>query len=653
MKRLANYLIAMVLMAFTFTSCEDVPNPFGQILPPDKTEDGGGSGGTTSVIKENFKEAGKVTWAINNVNVPAGAEVWTYDSKYGMKATAYIGGANNAAESWLISPAYDLSNVTGATLSIHHAANYFANGADKECAVMVSTDYKSGAPSTATWKAITIDTWPSSWTFVDGTGSMSDFDGKSNVCIALKYTSTAEKSGTWEVESIEITGGGSASGGGDTPTPSGNHGTADAPLTVAQAMALIDAESTIDEAYVKGKISQIDSYSSQYKSITYWISDDGGTTTQLEVYSGKGLNGADFAAKEDLAVGQTVVVKGALKKFKETYEFDKTSSIISIEGGSGGGDTPAPTGGTMTKDVNGAVVTLTSTSVTGSDEVTVDFNAQGWASETAPTTVTLDNGTTIEFGAGENESNSPKFYSGTKGVRVYAKNIITIKGTKPIAKVAMNCDSNSSTNYVGNELLYAKEEGNNVTICNDHTEAKGGVQLRVQTMVITFEGEGTGGGGDTPSGDTGLEASFASGLGDFTIDDKAIGSLSFVWKADNKGYMKASAYVNNANNAAESWLVSPAFSLKGVTAPTMTFNNAVNYVKTGTITDHIKVLVYDGTNWAEVTIANLPDGASWTFVDSTVDLKDYAGKENVKIAFKYVSTTAVAPTWEIKTVSIK
>jgi hypothetical protein len=85
----------------------------------------------------------------------------------------------------------------------------------------------------------------------------------------------------------------------------------------------------------------------------------------------------------------------------------------------------------------------------------------------------------------------------------------------------------------------------------------------------------------------------------------------------------------------------------------MTFNNACNYVKEGTITDHIKVMVFDGANWAEATIANLPNGSSWTFVDSTVDLKAYAGKENVKVAFKYVSTTAVAPTWEIKTVSIK
>ena len=95
--------------------------------------------------------------------------------------------------------------------------------------------------------------------------------------------------------------------------------------------ALIDAETTVAEAYVKGKIYKIDSYNATYKSITYWISDDGGTTTQLQVYSGKGLNGADFSSKEDLTVGKTVVIKGALKKYGSTYEFDKTSSILSID----------------------------------------------------------------------------------------------------------------------------------------------------------------------------------------------------------------------------------------------------------------------------------------------------------------------------------
>ena len=140
-----------------------------------------------------------------------------------------------------------------------------------------------------------------------------------------KYNSTYEFDKTSSIISIDGEGGGGTQGSGS------NHGTATSPLTVVQAIALIDAESNISEAYVKGKISKVDSYNATYKSITYWISDDGGTTTQLQVYSGKGLNGADFSSKEDLTVGKTVVIKGALKKYNSTYEFDKTSSIISID----------------------------------------------------------------------------------------------------------------------------------------------------------------------------------------------------------------------------------------------------------------------------------------------------------------------------------
>lgn len=287
--------------------------------------------------------------------------------------------------------------------------------------------------------------------------------------------------------------------GGDTP--SSDLGTKDNPLTVVKALdvinALSDGGETETEAYVKGKISKVQSYSDKYKSITYYISDDGTETKELQIYSGKNIGGAEFASQDDLSAGDEVVVKGKLKKFMKS-------------------------------------------------------------GEVVP------------------EMNQP------------------------------------------NEIISITKAG-----------------------------------GGTPSGNTGLEASFASDEAGFTIDNKEIGSLSFVWKSDSKGYMKASAFVNNANTAAESWLVSPVFSLKGVTAPVMTFNNAVNYVKEGNITDHIKVMVYDGSNWTEATIANMPDGKSWTFVDSTVDLKSVAGKEGVKIAFKYVSTTAVAPTWEIKTVSVK
>ena len=99
-------------------------------------------------------------------------------------------------------------------------------------------------------------------------------------------------------------------------------------MTVAQARAAIDAGGDLSNKYVAGIISQIDSYNSTYHSITYWISDDGTTTDQLEVYSGlAGVVKEQFASKDDLAVGDDVTVKGTLKKYNSTYEFDYNNTI--------------------------------------------------------------------------------------------------------------------------------------------------------------------------------------------------------------------------------------------------------------------------------------------------------------------------------------
>ena len=107
-------------------------------------------------------------------------------------------------------------------------------------------------------------------------------------------------------------------------------GTADNPYTVAQARTFIDGLNggTSTEKYVSGIISQIDSYNSNYSSITYWISDDGTTTDQLEVYSGKGINGANFNSINDVELTAEVVVKGNLKKYNTTYEFDKNNELV-------------------------------------------------------------------------------------------------------------------------------------------------------------------------------------------------------------------------------------------------------------------------------------------------------------------------------------
>lgn len=103
------------------------------------------------------------------------------------------------------------------------------------------------------------------------------------------------------------------------------------PISVAEAHALLSLVPTavLQGAYVEGIVSQIDSYSDQYHSIYYWISDDGTTTDQFYVYSGKGLEGADFNSAEDIVVGAHVVVNGTIKTYNETHEFDKNNILIS------------------------------------------------------------------------------------------------------------------------------------------------------------------------------------------------------------------------------------------------------------------------------------------------------------------------------------
>ncbi len=112
-------------------------------------------------------------------------------------------------------------------------------------------------------------------------------------------------------------------------------GTATNPYTVAEAVAYIGtlgSATSATEVYVSGIISQVDSFNSSYGSITYWISDDGTTEGQMEVYSGLNIDGEQFSAKDDLQVGDIVTVKGFVKMYNnKTPEFDKNNQLVSFE----------------------------------------------------------------------------------------------------------------------------------------------------------------------------------------------------------------------------------------------------------------------------------------------------------------------------------
>ncbi|HRS68145.1 MAG TPA: endonuclease [Paludibacteraceae bacterium] len=148
-----------------------------------------------------------------------------------------------------------------------------------------------------------------------------------------------------------------------------------------------------------------------------------------------------------------------------------------------------------------------------------------------------------------------------------------------------------------------------------------------------------------------LNESFSASQGNFTITNKILpAEISYVWKWASAAYgIKATAYANSTNYAAESWLISPDIDLQNATTAKLTFDQARKF---GAL-EHLSVKVsYDNTNWSDLTVANWPDGSSWSFISSgDVSLDAYIGKI-VKIAFVYTSTSSAAATWEIKNVIV-
>ncbi|MBR1406402.1 MAG: choice-of-anchor J domain-containing protein [Bacteroidales bacterium] len=136
---------------------------------------------------------------------------------------------------------------------------------------------------------------------------------------------------------------------------------------------------------------------------------------------------------------------------------------------------------------------------------------------------------------------------------------------------------------------------------------------------------------------------------DFTIDNKELGGLTYVWKWNSYKYMKASAHDGSAH-AAESWLISPYVDMTGAVNPGLTFEHTSKFFTN--IQTETAILVREGEGeWKTLTIDAYPTNVDWNFVKATASLKDYVGK-TIQIAFKYTSTSSAAGTWEVKNVSI-
>ena len=305
MKRITKYLIAMALMAFTFTSCEDVPSPFGQILPP---------GGGDEV--ETFTPEGSGTQA-DPFNVQGVLE--------------YVTGLGADVQS--DKDVYIKGYVT--TIKEQYSAQY-GN------AQFTISDSKEGGNTFTFYRGLYLGN--KKW--VDGDLTLNEGDEVIICGKVVNYKGTTPETVQNAAYLYSLNGkteGGG--GGGDTPTPT---------PTEAKAVSVSDflaaAESTDTWYQLTGTIKNLKD-GDQYGNFD--IEDATGSVYVYGLLSEKGGEKKKFqelVAAKGIANGKKITIIGNRGAYNGTPQV-ANAYFVSIEDG-GGSDTPTPSGatGTGTKD---------------------------------------------------------------------------------------------------------------------------------------------------------------------------------------------------------------------------------------------------------------------------------------------------------------
>lgn len=102
-------------------------------------------------------------------------------------------------------------------------------------------------------------------------------------------------------------------------------------LTVAEALTIIEGldnkTATTAEYYVSGVVSTVTALTVDGTG-EYYISADGTKTSELQVYKGKWVDGANFTSTDQLIEGDDVTIKGKLKKYNDYKELDQNNEVV-------------------------------------------------------------------------------------------------------------------------------------------------------------------------------------------------------------------------------------------------------------------------------------------------------------------------------------
>ncbi len=262
------------------------------------------------------------------------------------------------------------------------------------------------------------------------------------------------------------------------------------------ASKLASGEKTDKQYYIKGKVVSVkEAFSAQFGNASFYISDDGKEDNKFYVFRTLYLNNEKWTeGKTNVAVGDEVVVCGSLINYMgntpETVQGE--TYLVSLKSNGGGTETPdtpdtPEVADGLTLDTTNGIVTMKNAGVEEGNSIEVsvaDMNlTDDGETGTEVTTITLSDGTKIEFDGG-GETNKAKYFKKYQTIRVYKNNGFTVTGKSKIAKIVFTCDGAQN---VGNKTATLTFSGNTATYKNVYTETKGGgVQFRFKSVKIVY-----------------------------------------------------------------------------------------------------------------------------------------------------------------------
>lgn len=541
MKKLLYSLAAIVFTAFTLSSCEDVPAPYE--LP----EDNNGSNEETpgEYLHEAFATSMGKFKVITQMGTP-----WKIDFKTAKASGYDNNSKKNTpSESYLISPEINLSKSKGAYLKFEYIIQYMSrDGVDKVLITSNYTgDPTKTEWEDITGKLTQGTDWTTFATYAKNLPAA--YIGKDKVRIAFYYSATDKGSRTWEVKNVTVKEGEVTENPEtpDEPKPdvlkpvngtyiNESFATSFGVFNAIKAKGLpwiIDfktakatgydngsKKTTPSEAYIVSKPMDMTASKGAHVSFEYIL--------RYATFNGKPKEGvANQVLVTDEYTGDPLTTKwtditGTLKEgidWKPFYKFSanlpkemqgKGKVVIALRYACNANSATWEVKNLTVKEgtvSEGGTPDEPSVTPDAGESITIQAANMKFEDKKPATSYTYTDGTVITFGQGE--GTTPPAYYGPNyaAVRLYAKNTMIIKAKKTIVSVSIKTtDGFKGKLYNGNDKAYILNgtaqvpikkvndtnvkfeplSNSTVTLVNDFTENKGGTQLRISAITITY-----------------------------------------------------------------------------------------------------------------------------------------------------------------------